>query len=142
MKEYTLLTMNSDIQAKFTSYPEPARRVLENVRRLILSVAAEKGLGPVEESMKWGEASYRVKGGTPLRIDWKPDQPDRINVYFHCQTRLIETFREIYPQAFDYEGRRALLIPLDSNIDHLPLAHCIELALKYRTLKHLPMLGV
>lgn len=133
--------MNPDIKAKFDSYPNDARKQLEQVRKLIFMVAAENKLGEVEETLKWGEASYLVKGGSAIRIDWKPKDPDAIKVFFHCQTRLVETFKEIYRTEFAHEGKRAILIPLNTNINQLPLKHCIELALKYHQIKHLPLLG-
>lgn len=108
---------------------------------LILSIAAENELGDVEETLKWGEASYLVKGGTTIRIDWKSKDSDSIKVYFHCQTRLIETFKELYKTEFEFEGNRAIVIPLDTDIDAVPLDHCIDLALKYHRVKHLPLLG-
>lgn len=108
---------------------------------LKFSLNLENKLGEVEETLKWGEASYLVKGGSAIRIDWKPKVPDVIKVFFHCQTRLVETFKEIYRTEFVYEGKRAILIPLNTNINQLPLKHCIELALKYHQIKHLPLLG-
>lgn len=133
--------MAPEIQAKFASYPVQAQRQLEYVRGLIFTVAAENALGTVEESLKWGEASYLVKGGSPIRIDWKPKTPAVIQIYFHCQTRLVETFREIYRDEFSYEGKRALVLPLDATIKKGPLSHCLQLALKYHSLKHLQLLG-
>ncbi len=81
--------MNPDIKAKFEHYPSAARQQHERVRELILTIAAEHALGEVEETLKWGEASYLVKGGSTVRVDWKPKDPEVINVLFHCQTRLI-----------------------------------------------------
>lgn len=133
--------MNPEIQAIFDSYPITAKQQLERVRALILAIAAEYRLGDVEETLKWAEASYSVKGGSPIRIDWKAKQPDAIKVFFHCQTRLVTTFREIYRDAFVYEGNRAVVIPLDTDIEQAPLRHCLLLALKYQSLKHLPLLG-
>jgi Domain of unknown function (DU1801) len=134
-------SVKPEIQTKFSSYPLAAQKQLEEVRRLILAVAEENALGVVEETLKWGEASYLVKGGSAIRIDWKPKDPDVIKVYFHCQTSLIETFREIYRQEFDYEGNRAIVLPLTSAVASGPLKHCLQLALKYHSLKHLPLLG-
>lgn len=133
--------MKPDIQAKFASYPQHAQQQLERVRELILAIAAEHTLGDVEEALKWSEASYSVKGGSPIRIDWKAKQPGVIKVFFHCQTRLVATFREIYRDEFVYEGNRAMLIPLDTDIEQTPLRHCLLLALQYQSLKHLPLLG-
>lgn len=133
--------MNPEIKAKFDHYPQQARRQLENIRELILSSATENNAGEVEETLKWGEASYLVKGGSTIRIDWKSKDPGVIKVFFHCQTRLVETFKEIYPNEFEYEGNRAVVIALSTNIHHVPLRHCIGLALKYHSIKHLPLLG-
>jgi hypothetical protein len=130
-----------EIQAKFSSYPLAAQKQLEEVRRLILAVAEENALGVVEETLKWGEASYLVKGGSAIRIDWKPKDPDVIKVYFHCQTSLIETFREVYRQEFDYEGNRAIVLPLTASLSGARLKDCLQMALKYHILKHLPLLG-
>jgi hypothetical protein len=133
--------MAPEIQAKFATYPLEAQRQLEYVRGLIFTVAAENALGTVEESLKWGEASYLVKGGSTIRIDWKAKTPAVIHIYFHCQTSLVETFREIYRDEFSYEGNRSLVLPLDAAIKKGPLSHCLQLALKYHSLKHLPLLG-
>ncbi len=133
--------MHPALQAQFNSYPAEAQQQLEAVRQLILALAAEHVLGNVEESIKWGEASFLVQGGTAIRIDWKANDPAVVKLFFHCQTLLVETFREIYPAELRYEGNRAVLVPLTANIRQLPLAHCILLALQYHRLKHLPLLG-
>ena len=132
--------MKSEIKDKFSTYPAEAQRQLEAVRRLILAVAQENDLGAVEETLKWGEASYLVKGGSTVRMDWKPKDPDFIKVFFHCQTSLVETFKEIYRDEFEYEGKRAIVIPLGAS-EYGPLSHCLQMALKYHRLKHLPLLG-
>ncbi|GAA5132357.1 DUF1801 domain-containing protein [Thalassotalea piscium] len=133
--------MDPELEYKFSFYPIEAQRQLDNIRRLIFTVAEENGLGEVEEACKWGEASYLVKGGSTIRIDWKSKDSDVIKVYFHCQTTLIDTFKEIYHDDFEYEGKRAIVIPLDAKVEQGPLGHCIGLALKYHSVKHLPLLG-
>lgn len=133
--------MQAEIQSKLSNYPLEAQKQLEAVRNLIFSVAKENELGPVEETLKWGEASYRVSGGSTIRMDWKTKDPGVIKVFFHCQTTLVETFREIYPEEFAFEGQRAIVIPSNIPLNSGPLSHCIELALKYHSLKHLPLLG-
>jgi len=74
-------------------------------------------------------------------MDWKPKDPDAIKVYFHCQTILVETFKEIYPDEFEYEGKRAIVIPLSTPFESGPLSHCLKMILKYHNLKHFPLLG-
>ncbi|MBT2786488.1 MULTISPECIES: hypothetical protein [unclassified Halomonas] len=60
--------MKPEIKTKFSTYPDEAQRKLEAVHHLILAVAEENDLGEVEETLKWGEASYLVKGA--LRFEW------------------------------------------------------------------------
>ncbi len=133
--------VNTAIQTKFDSYSSAVKQQLECLRALILAIAAEHALGDVEETLKWGEASYSVKGGSPIRIDWKAKEPSVLKVFFHCQTRLVATFREIYRDEFVYEGNRAVVIPLHTDFQQVPLRHCLSLALRYQSLKHLPLLG-
>jgi len=129
-----------EIESKLASYPLQAQEQLKSIRRLILSIAQENALGLVEESLKWGEPSFLVKGGSAVRMDWKSVDPDFIKVYFNCQTSLIETFKEIYPDEFKYEGKRAIVFPLGGS-EVGPLKHCLRMALMYHRLKHLPLLG-
>ncbi|MEJ2669068.1 MAG: DUF1801 domain-containing protein [Gammaproteobacteria bacterium] len=132
--------MKPEIEAKFATYPVEVQEQLKSIRRLVFAVAEENGLGTVEETLKWGEPSFLVKGGSTIRMDWKPNDPGFIKVYFHCQTRLIDTFKEIYQDEFKYEGKRAIVIPLGAS-ESGPLRHCLQMALKYHRLKHLPLLG-
>ncbi|MDO3384636.1 DUF1801 domain-containing protein [Gilvimarinus sp. SDUM040013] len=133
--------MNAELLKKFSLYPPLAQQQLHAVRELIGHIAQEYSLGAVEESIKWGEASYTVKGGSAVRMDWKPATPNAIKLFFHCQTKLVETFKEIYPHEFVYEGNRALVIPLTTDIATSPLAHCLQMTLSYHRVKHLPLLG-
>lgn len=136
-----MINSKTKVEEKISSYPKKAKDQLECIRSLILKIADQNNLGTVEETLKWGEPSYLVKGGSAIRMDWKPKDPEVVKVYFHCQTNLVETFKELYQDDFAYEGKRAIVIPLDRDINHCPLSHCLELALKYHGLKHLPLLG-
>ncbi len=133
--------MDKTVADTFASYPGPAAKMLKQVRELILSTADELGINKVEETLKWGEPSYLVKGGSTLRIAWKEKSPDQVSMYFHCQTRLVETFREIHPGTFEYDGKRAIHLPLGKKYSKAALRQCIQMALTYHKVKHLPLLG-
>ena len=133
--------MKKEIQLKFQTYPPAARKKLMALRTLILSVAEEASLGPVEESLKWNEPSYSVKGGSPVRFDWKEKSPEQFAMYFVCTTKLVETFRELYGDVLSFEGKRAIVFQVSDEVPSKPLRHCIELALTYQKVKHLPLLG-
>ncbi len=130
-----------DVAEVFERYPKLAQQRLAAIRALIFDIAREESLGSVTETLKWGEPSYIAKSGTTVRLGWKDKDPDAVRVFVHCQTRLIETFREVYPQAFEYEGKRAMRLKLSGRIPKTPLKHCLRMALTYHQVKHLPLLG-
>ena len=84
---------------------------------------------------------YRDYSCSTIRIDWKESKPNQYAMYFHCQTKLVDTFKELYKHVFQFEGNRAILFGLDDRIPENELRHCIFLALTYHRVKHLPMLG-
>ena len=89
------------VDAVFAAYPGPVKAKLLALRRLIFDTAkATKGVGALEETLKWGQPSYLTpesKSGSTIRIDQVKAEAGRYAVYFHCQTDLVETFRELYP---------------------------------------------
>ncbi len=131
------------VAAVFNNYPEPFREKLLRLRQLVFDTAAEtKDISPVEETLKWGEPSYLTKTGSTIRMDWKQSKPEYYAMYFHCQTKLIETFKEVYGDIFKFEGNRAIVFHRTEKIRVIELKHCIFLSLTYHKRKHLPLLGV
>ncbi len=63
----------------------------------------------LEETLKWGEPSYLTKGGITLRMDWKDRALDRYEMYFNCNTSLVDTFKEVYGDVFTFEGNRVIV---------------------------------
>ena len=104
------------------------------LRRLIFDTAkATEGVGPLEETLKWGQPSYltpETKSGSTIRIDQVKPADDRYAVYFHCQTDLVETFRELYPEL-RYGGNRSILLDVEERLPEAALRHCVALALTY-----------
>ncbi|MGB1239286.1 MAG: hypothetical protein ACPG4U_13795, partial [Pseudomonadales bacterium] len=95
---------------------------------------------PITESIKWGQLSFHCDTGSPLRIGWSPKTPEHYQLFCHCQTSLIDTFRQLYSDQLSFEGNRAINLALNSPIP-AAVQHCIALALNYRALRHLPLLG-
>lgn len=64
---------DSAVAAAFASYPEPIRARLLALRRLIFATAAAtQGVGPLEETLKWGQPAYltpATRAGSTIRID-------------------------------------------------------------------------
>jgi hypothetical protein len=120
--------------ALFDAYPAPVKARLLALRRLIFETAkATKGVGALEETLKWGQPSYltpETGSGSTVRIDQVKPAADRVAVYFHCQTNLVETFRELYPEL-SYSGNRAILLDVAGKLPEPALRHCVALALTY-----------
>lgn len=133
--------MNPDVQSTFDHYPEDAKQRLLQIRELILSLVSELELGDCDETLKWGEPSYTVKSGSPIRLDWKEKHPERVSVFFNCNTKLVATFRELYTGLLEFEGNREVILPLSQPLPEKELQHCLQLALTYKKVKDLPLLG-
>ena len=133
--------MDVQIKNKFDNYPKDAKAVLLQVRSLILDIAQQQKLGEVEETLKWGEPSYLVKGGSTVRCDWKAKTPQQYFIFFNCKTKLVDTFRELYSEELEFQGNRAIVLNLNDPIPRAIVQHCIELSLTYKSIKDLPLLG-
>jgi len=123
------------VQAAFDAYPNPLKPKLLALRRLILDTAkSTKGVGALEETLKWGQPSYltpETKSGSTIRIDQIKSAAGQYAVYFHCQTNLVETFRELYPDEFSYGGNRCIILNAAEEVPEPALRHCVALALTY-----------
>jgi uncharacterized protein DUF1801 len=126
---------NPAVDAVFGSYPKPVKAKLLALRRLIFdTAAATEGVGKIEETLKWGQPSYltpETKSGSTIRIDRIKSSAHQYAVYFHCQTDLVETFRELYPNEFTYGGNRSIVLDANEKIAEPALRHCVALALTY-----------
>jgi hypothetical protein len=125
----------------FHEYPPEVQEKLLFLRQLIFDTAvATPGVGEIEETLKWGQPSYltvKPKSGTTIRIDADSAQAGQYGIYFHCQSSMISTMRQLYPTEFEYEGNRAILF---NEKDDLPLEavrHCLALALTYHRWKNI-----
>jgi Domain of unknown function (DU1801) len=139
-KPKSALTPSTAVDAVFKAYPRPAKAKLLALRRLIFDTAkATKGVGRVEEALKWGQPSYltpETKSGSTVRIDHVAGK--QVAIYFHCQTDLVATFRELYPEKWSYGGNRCILLNAQDKVDEKALRHCIALALTYHLNKRNP----
>ncbi|MGI9205689.1 MAG: DUF1801 domain-containing protein [Woeseiaceae bacterium] len=112
------------------------------LRKLILDVASDTpDIGELEETLKWNEPSYLAEGGSTVRIGWKKSSPEFYAMYFNCNTKLVDTFKEIYSDSLKFEGNRAIVFHRKDTVPVSALKHCIALTLQYHKRKHLPLLG-
>ena len=123
------------VEAVFDAYPDNIRSGLLALRGLILETAeATEGVGPLVETLKWGQPSYlpeKPRVGSTVRIDALPKQPGDYAMFFHCQTSLVDGFRELYPDEFMFQGNRAIVFSQGNSIPTKALMHCVAQALTY-----------
>jgi uncharacterized protein DUF1801 len=132
---------NISVAAVFKAYPPAIRAKLMVLRELVLDTAEKTaGVGRLTEALKWGQPSYLTQetgSGTTVRID-RLKAADGYAAYFHCQSGLVEQFRELYPDTFTYEGKRAIVFGSGDRVPAKELRHCIALALTHHARKKKP----
>ena len=131
---------NPAVEAVFDGYPDHVKPHMMFLRQLVFDTAAEiEGVGPLEETLKWGEPSYltaKTKSGSTIRIDWKPRQPDVYAMYFICHTNLVNTFRELHADELTFDGNRSIVFELEEKVPVSAVMHCVSMALTYHLTKN------
>jgi hypothetical protein len=127
------------VAAIFDAYPGAVRKKLLAIRKLIFEIATKtKGVGELEETLKWGQPSYltsATKSGSTIRIDRIKGDNQHVAVYFICHTNLVGRFRELYPDALSFDGNRAIVLDVKAAMPEAELRHCIAMALTYQLAK-------
>lgn len=122
-------TMPTNVAEVFASYPDEARELLLAVRSMILNEAKSKNeVGPVTETLKWGEPSYlteKTKSGSTIRLGWKAKAPDKIGVFLNCNTSLVESYRALFPDELSYVGNREISLPIGKPMPQKALSLCL-----------------
>ncbi len=133
---------NPAVAERFNQYPKAERKKLLRLRKLIIDTAAvTEGVERLEETLKWGEPAYLTKGGSTIRIGCSRSIPDQYAMYFHCQSKLVDTFKELYRDELRFDGNRAIVFNVGDDIPLDELKQFIALTLTYHKRKHLPLLG-
>ena len=124
-----------EIDNTYDAYDGIRGNKLRELRKLVLEVAEKTdGVGQIEECLKWGQPSFvtvRPKSGSTVRIDAISDTDDKYAMYFICNTSLVDQFREIYPDTFEYQGNRAIIFDTNQPVPEEELRHCVAMALTY-----------
>jgi hypothetical protein len=135
-----ILFKDSQVKEKFSTYPAKTKEKLLDLRQAIFDVAKEHKIEDIEETLKWNEPSFLCKSGSTIRINSKESKPGYYSIYFNCKTKLVSTFRQLFPEKFNFIGNREIEFYTNEEIDFDALKYCILLALTYHKRKHLDML--
>lgn len=121
------------VESVFDGYPPDLRDALLGVRRTIFETAADTPeVGRLRETLKWGQPAYltpETGSGSTLRLG-----PGRLGggaIFVHCRTRILSEFRDLHPDAFDYEGNRGIHLRPDADPADERLRGLVHNALTY-----------
>lgn len=127
----------SRAQEVIAAWPDPAQEAARRISGLIHEEAARADVGPLTETLKWGEPAFlteQSKAGTTIRLAWKPKRAEVLQVLVHCQTPLIDEWRGRFPDL-QFDGNRAVLLPLGAPLPEDDLRICLRGALTYHKAK-------
>ncbi|MFA8387161.1 MAG: DUF1801 domain-containing protein [Pelagibaca sp.] len=111
--------------------PQPVRNALHHLRGLIFDVAATSpAVGAVTETLKWGQPSFVVPTGTPVRLGVSKSGVPAL--FVHCQTTVVSDARAVFGTDLSFEGNRAVLVPMGEPFPDAALRQVIHAALTYR----------
>lgn len=115
--------------------PDELTQKLMSLRELILKTASENpAIGPLEETLKWGEPSFLTsasKSGTTIRINRHNKDDNLYAMYVHCQTNLLDQYRQLYGDTLTLDGNRAVVFDVEKDPPLEAVRHCISMALTY-----------
>jgi hypothetical protein len=127
--------MQADVAGALSVFPEHVRARLLEVRDLVFETGANiEGVGPLTETLKWGEPAYlteATRSGSTVRLGWFRSSEREGAVLFNCRTTLVDDFRERFPGVFAYEKNRAILLDAREPLPKAPLSTCVGMALTY-----------
>ena len=134
---------SAEIADRFATYPEAVRQRLLELRELIFATAARTpGVGTLVETLKWGQPAYVTTGpksGTTIRIDLHGADgaaaTAQYALYVHCQTDLIARFRGEYEDLLRFEGNRAIVFDVQTEVPAAALERFVAAALRYHVEK-------
>ena len=122
----------------FAAFDDGVRPRLLELRELIFETArGTDGVGPIRESLKWGQPSFltvKPKSGTTIRIDRDRSGEGDVALYVNCQTSLVSDWRALYPHL-KFGGNRSVHFRAGDPLPENEICHMISMALTYHVKK-------
>ena len=123
-----------EVESVIADYPDAVRERILELRAHVWDVAAEDpAIGPLTETLKWGQPSYLTavpKTGTTVRID-RIGSGEDVAIFTHCQTSLVEEFVESHGDLLETDGTRAVIIPATGEVPWEAVREHVRSALLY-----------
>jgi len=137
VKKLEMATENADTVSSLMSLPELSHPSLMALRDIILEVGEDEQIGGVEETLKWNQPAYLAQNkgvGTTIRLGFD-EKTERVLLYGHCQSTVIDQWRDRYNDTFEFVGNRALSFSVHESLPKEELVECVWLALTYHKRK-------
>lgn len=123
-----------DVARVIGALPRAQADQLRHLRHLVFDVAKAEEVGPLTETLKWGEPAYlteATRSGSTLRLGPVRGTADTVALFVNCRTSLADSFRERFGPALRVDGDRAVVIGPQDTPDEDVLRTCIALTLTY-----------
>lgn len=124
-----------EVAVIFAEYPESILNKLLELREMIFDTAKQNPeIGPIEETLKWGQPSYlpsKTHSGTTIRIDKIKHTENEYAIYVPCSTTLLGDFKKKFGSKFSYEKNRAIHFTTDEELPKKEIKMLITMAFTY-----------
>ena len=125
---------NQKVAAAYAAFPQDSLAIAIALRELVLETARTMPeVGPVTESLKWGQPSYVVKKGTALRI--AVPKGGGCGLYAHCQSGVIAHYAATVAGPDKIDGTRGVIFQTVDDVVPERLRLLIRHALTYHKAK-------
>lgn len=121
--------MNDHIDEIYKTYSMKEKEKLNELSHFIKEEAKNLNI-ELSTSLKWGQLTFSSKTGTPIRIDRFSE--DQVALFVHCQTTLVEEWREMFSDVLCFSKNRAILFETALDLPKEELKICIQMALTYK----------
>ena len=128
----------SPLLSRIATWPVSAKEMLWRCRAIFHDVAEQAKVGTLDETLKWGQPSWRPsksRTGSTLRIDWNPKFPDRLSFFVDCKTDLAARMQTLYPDLPENDGQRHLAITLSAPLPEQAITHLADMTFTYHRAK-------
>jgi hypothetical protein len=130
---------SSPLTTATNAWPAQAQQAFEACQSLFHRIATQADVGPLDESLKWGQPAWRPRKprtGSTLRLHWSEKTPTELSVYVDCKTDLAARMQTLYPDLLANDGRRRIVLNLNAPLPETALSHLAEMTFCYhRTAK-------
>jgi len=130
--------LDHHILDRIATWPLAAQQHLLALRAIAFEVSRQADIGPLDETLKWGQPAWRPRRprtGSTLRVNWSPSHPGHLMAFVDCKTDLASQMSTRFPGQFRNDGTRALAFDLDGALPQHAIWQLANLTFTYHQRK-------